>query len=255
MEIHKPKPIHNWREFLKEYAIVVLGVVTALAAEQAVEWLHWKHRVADARAAMVLEMRDDNAPEAYVRVAAYPCFARQLDTLQDAVEAGQSRAQIAKLVADYRLPNRTWRTTSWDALIASDVASHIPPEQLIQWSVQHDLVPNLVAVGARETQDWGALRLTRRSGERLSETETDTVLATISRLRLENRAMRDAGMGLLSNLRGGGIEMAPQERSNILAGLKKLYSDCVVSPSPFLGAPSYRDQLWRLRPVMPTGIK
>jgi hypothetical protein len=30
MDIHKPKPIHNWREFLKEYAIIVLGVLTAL---------------------------------------------------------------------------------------------------------------------------------------------------------------------------------------------------------------------------------
>jgi hypothetical protein len=29
-------------EFLKEYAIIVIGVLTALAAEQAVEWLHWQ---------------------------------------------------------------------------------------------------------------------------------------------------------------------------------------------------------------------
>jgi len=36
MEIHKPKPIHNWREFLKEVGIIVLGVGIALAAEQAV---------------------------------------------------------------------------------------------------------------------------------------------------------------------------------------------------------------------------
>ena len=35
MEIHKPHPVHSWRAFLKEYAIVVLGVATALAAEQA----------------------------------------------------------------------------------------------------------------------------------------------------------------------------------------------------------------------------
>jgi len=36
MEFHKPKPIHIWHEFLKEYAIIVIGVLTALAAEQAV---------------------------------------------------------------------------------------------------------------------------------------------------------------------------------------------------------------------------
>jgi imidazolonepropionase-like amidohydrolase len=35
MEIHKPKPIHNWREFLKEVGIIVLGVSIAVVAEQA----------------------------------------------------------------------------------------------------------------------------------------------------------------------------------------------------------------------------
>ena len=34
MEIHKPKPIHNWRDFLKEVGTIVLGVCVALGAEQ-----------------------------------------------------------------------------------------------------------------------------------------------------------------------------------------------------------------------------
>jgi hypothetical protein len=29
-------------EFIKEYSIIFIGVLTALAAEQAVEWLHWQ---------------------------------------------------------------------------------------------------------------------------------------------------------------------------------------------------------------------
>ncbi len=45
MDIHKPKPFHGLREFLKEYGIIVLGVLTALFLEQAVEWLHWRHEV------------------------------------------------------------------------------------------------------------------------------------------------------------------------------------------------------------------
>jgi len=42
MDLHKPKPWHGLREFLKEYVIIVVGVLTALGGEQAVEWLHWK---------------------------------------------------------------------------------------------------------------------------------------------------------------------------------------------------------------------
>ena len=79
----------------------------------------------------------------------------------------------------------------------------------------------------------------------------DTVLAAISRLRSDNSKMWGAGLGLLSNLKGGGIEVAPEEQRRILAGLKSLYHDCVATPSPFSGAPSLKDQLmnlWRRPP-------
>ena len=45
MDIHKPRPWHSFREFLKEYLIIVVGVLTALAAEAGVEALHWRHQV------------------------------------------------------------------------------------------------------------------------------------------------------------------------------------------------------------------
>ena len=45
-------------------------------------------------------------------------------------------------------------------------------------------------------------------------------------------------MGLLSNLKGGGIEEAPEERRRKLAGLNALYYDCVATPAPLFGAPS-----------------
>jgi hypothetical protein len=40
MDIHKPKPWRSAREFLKEYLIIVVGVLTALAGEQTVESVH-----------------------------------------------------------------------------------------------------------------------------------------------------------------------------------------------------------------------
>ena len=54
--IHKPKPWHGIREFLKEYVIIVVGVLTALGAEQGVEWAHRETEVREARAALHAEM-------------------------------------------------------------------------------------------------------------------------------------------------------------------------------------------------------
>jgi hypothetical protein len=56
MDIHKPKPWHGVREFLKEYAIIVVGVLTALAGEQAVEAIHHHEQVEQTRKALRAEM-------------------------------------------------------------------------------------------------------------------------------------------------------------------------------------------------------
>lgn len=88
MEIHRPKhPIHSWREFLKEVGIIVLGVLIALAAEQSVEAWHWHRKIVDAEQAMVLELRDDDAPQALTRLAVATCLNQQLDAIQAAIEA------------------------------------------------------------------------------------------------------------------------------------------------------------------------
>src|SRR5947208_10104744 len=52
MDIHKPKPWHGVREFLKEYVIIVVGVLTALGGEQAVEWTHQQRELSEARDAL-----------------------------------------------------------------------------------------------------------------------------------------------------------------------------------------------------------
>ena len=40
MHIHVPKPLHGWRALAGEVGIIVIAVLIALAAEQAVEALH-----------------------------------------------------------------------------------------------------------------------------------------------------------------------------------------------------------------------
>lgn len=73
MEIHKPKPGHGWREFLKEYGIIVLGVLTALGAEQTVAGLHARTEVAETREALRAEISQD-AAEALIVQAEDKCL-------------------------------------------------------------------------------------------------------------------------------------------------------------------------------------
>lgn len=56
MDIHKPKPVHNWREFPSEIGVIVCGVLIALGLEQAVEALHWARRVHEAKVSIHKQM-------------------------------------------------------------------------------------------------------------------------------------------------------------------------------------------------------
>lgn len=80
MDIHKPKPFHGLREFLKEYGIIVLGVLTALAAEQVVETLHERHEAAEARENIKDELATNLANLAN-RDAIEACIGRRLDEI------------------------------------------------------------------------------------------------------------------------------------------------------------------------------
>ncbi len=78
MDIHKPKPWHGVREFLKEYVIIVVGVLTALAGEQTIELIHRQQEVAEAREALRDEMVAD-ATLLKLDLEEAPCVQAKLD--------------------------------------------------------------------------------------------------------------------------------------------------------------------------------
>jgi len=85
MEIHKPKPWHNWREFLKEYAIIVLGVLTALSLEQAVERVRQHSHYLEARDAMRTELAN-NIVNLGFRSAISTCVQKRLTEIGDILD-------------------------------------------------------------------------------------------------------------------------------------------------------------------------
>jgi hypothetical protein len=85
MEIHKPKRWHGVREFLKEYAIIVVGVLTALGAEQAAQAVH-EHRIADeARESVRAEVRE-NLWWLERRDRKQPCIRQRLAEIGDVLD-------------------------------------------------------------------------------------------------------------------------------------------------------------------------
>src|SRR5690242_748023 len=114
MDIHKARPWHGVREFLKEYAIIFVGVLTALAAESAVEWLHWRHVVSDTRAELAADAKY-TLTDIAEREAQSPCLVRTFAFIQATLDRAASDGGRVPAIASLNAPSRrAWTLRSYD---------------------------------------------------------------------------------------------------------------------------------------------
>jgi len=137
MDIHKPKPWRNVREFLKEYVIIVVGVLTALGAEQVAETLHWRHVTEIAERSLRAEV-SENLDHARGWLSTWPCETARTVELAQALNAGEgpwrgTRVEIptgaaAKPVLPQveRAGKRQYARTAWQTAVAEGVVPHLP---------------------------------------------------------------------------------------------------------------------------------
>jgi hypothetical protein len=114
MEIHRPKAIHGWREFAKEVGIIVLGVLIALGAEQAVDWLHWKRELAETHDALNRELTHTMGSFQY-RITLQGCINHRLDDLSRWLATSQpgDKLPLAHPIGQprgYAILTGTWET-------------------------------------------------------------------------------------------------------------------------------------------------
>jgi hypothetical protein len=122
-------PSMGWRAFWSEIVIVVLGVVIALAANEAVQDWSWRDKVQDSETRLHGDITWAFlwSAEKYV---SQPCADAQLAALgRDVLESGDSLTPAPVLMSNglpyvVRMPNRPYRFPAWDALVADGTATH-----------------------------------------------------------------------------------------------------------------------------------
>jgi hypothetical protein len=200
MDVRKPKLVKNWRELFKEWGIIVLGVLTALLAEQAVQSVAWSHKVDAAIADMDNELGSGDGPQAYARLAIHDCVAARLNSLRSAVERGD-RAQSIALIDTIWLPERTYDSLAREAATASDVASHMPHERMLQYRIIYEVIPDMDRLSDRELVDLSRLRGLPRSGGTLETPEKLAAIGAIEALRVDNDAISREARFALQHMR------------------------------------------------------
>jgi hypothetical protein len=191
MHFHLPKPLHGWREFAGEVGIIVVGVLIALAAEQAVESWHWRSEVRESDQRLRDEIRSDLST-AYERFAIEGCLRPRLAELRDqlltsASEWPGSQAKFANDVyhsgfpSVYRTPNRPWGQDSWRTVSNGETLAHFNAARVQELSGIHDTIGELYQTQSEEVEAASTLGDLAFAGP-LGPADRRTDLKTVARL-------------------------------------------------------------------------
>ena len=156
MEFHKPKPIHNWREFLKEYAIIVLGVATALAAEQAVEAVHNLERAAQARTSIRAEIAD-NIALINRRTDTEGCVSRRLNEVESLIRTPAAGSQAPVWIG--HPPNWLMTRDQYTAAAQSGAVSLLSNLEQVSYSLIYSATEDYSQAEKSEQAAWADLRM------------------------------------------------------------------------------------------------
>ena len=119
----KLNPPHGWRAVGWELAIVTLGVLIALAAQQWVEERSWIRKT-DASIAAIKEELSDHYANAVEWRTIYPCVDAQLDRLRGRVLASGAMLDPAPVYSEpdhrfvIRFPTKEYRDAAWKGAIS-----------------------------------------------------------------------------------------------------------------------------------------
>ncbi len=216
MEFHKPKPVHSWRELLTEIGIVVIGVCIALAAEQTVEWLHWRAQVAEAREVIATELTE-NLMGAIRRVRTNDCVERRLDQLGTVLDAAAKSGSLPPL-GDINVP---WRQTypdgAWESVIASQTATHFPRQQLADIASLYKVIQRIEEFNKEELGPWNSLYAMVGPGRRLDPASEAKLRDALSQARTDSRSVVNLAVALMDRVQSQHIHFGREDLERIAA--------------------------------------
>ena len=150
MEVHLPKPLHGWREFVGEVGIIVLGVLIALGFEQLVDRWRWHREVESTRQAIANELVDASNQGA-MRIAVEDCLRDRIGELAAKLDGSNGRWTADPMPLSpaaqptphwdnrsmgrvYSVPLVGWSLDAWDTAKSDGVLDHMSRDEAASYS-------------------------------------------------------------------------------------------------------------------------
>jgi hypothetical protein len=156
MDIHKPKPVHNWREFASEIAVIVCGILIALMLEQVAEAWRLHEKVEIGEASIRAEFSDQLA-YATIYLKLKPEMDERIARLEAAsiARVHKEAARLAALPAPFSM--RPWSVAAWDAAASEQIVSHLDPERRKRYEILRRQANSMLELQYRVKDNYSTL--------------------------------------------------------------------------------------------------
>lgn len=218
MHFHLPKPMHGWREFVGEVGIIVLGVLIALGAEQAIEWLHWRQEADLARGALAFDFRRIIGQAA--QTDAYsPCLAERLGQYNDILDQAQATKQLPPVGFGGTPFFPPWNLRSWSGLTSGKALAHMSNRDQLAVSGLTVALDWERDLREQQSNDWGVLTTMLGPGRPVSDVEIANLRATLARVARNASTQRGLGLQLETEIVQSGFLTRAQAQAAYQEGL------------------------------------
>lgn len=222
MPIKLPTPLNGWRVFVGEVGVIVLGVLIALAAQEAVEDLRWRNEVRLTEDALTIEIAD-SVVHASERQMVNRCLSDRLTYLIGKVNSTEGQwsgdpmsvnqaAPSSTIVPvsyahAYRTPNRPWSNDVWEAAQNGGVFNHMRRERVAAFAKVYARMEGLRKMNEFEHQVFPQL-LYLSFDTRLDDAGRQQALAVLGRLDWLNGTVFLDGRQLIEEVKALGLDFS-----------------------------------------------
>jgi len=213
---HKPKPIHGWRDFLKEYAIIVLGVLTALVAEQAVEWLHWQGEVKVARASLQAEIAGNDTEFHSRRIATDSCERRQIAEAGRILDDLEARRPPGRFTQFHLEDGSLLNFSEWESERAAQTLTHFPHEEVAVFGAYYDQLQDEKGWMIDESRAWHDLGVLRSPPKEVAVSDLLRLRTALMNATEDNRLIVLNAKRQLERSQQLGVALKPYDPADVV---------------------------------------
>lgn len=203
MHVHLPKPLHGWRQFVGEVGIIVLGVLIALGAEQAIDGIHKRSEAREARSEIEAEVVTD-ITRIEQRAFNADCVDARLNEMDRIIDGEKADGSVLRPSLIGRPPRYAIETTRWDAASQSGRVSLLPSDWQAQFGFLYTVLRYHYQTNTEEESVWS--RLNALSGiERITPEVRFALKEDIAQARFDNASLRQVANIILDRASRAGL--------------------------------------------------